>query len=117
MKFLVDAQLPARLVAHLVAAGHEAMHTRELSKGNRTVDEDIAAIADRENSVVVTKDGDFTTSHHLSGKPRRLLLIATGNLSNDDLFRLIDGNLPGVVEALEKHSFVELSQSRLTVHD
>ena len=67
--------------------------------------------------MVVTKDGDFTTSHHLSGKPHRLLLIATGNLSNEGLFLLVGNNLQAVVEALEKHSFVELSMSRLTVRD
>ena len=113
----MDAQLPSRLVAHLIAASHQAVHTRELPQGNRTSDEQIAAIADRESSVVVTKDGDFATSHHLSGKPRRLWLITTGNLPNDSLFRLIDRNLQGVVEALEKYNFVELSRSRLTVHD
>ena len=113
----MDAQLPSRLVAHLVAAGHQAVHTRDLPQGNRTSDDQIAAISDRESSVVITKDGDFATSYHLSGKPRKLLLITTGNLPNGSLFRLIDSNLQEVVEALEKYKFVELSRSRLTVHD
>jgi predicted nuclease of predicted toxin-antitoxin system len=35
MKFLVDAQLPRRLAQWLQAEGHEAVHTRDLPKGNR----------------------------------------------------------------------------------
>jgi len=30
MKFLVDAQLPRRLLAHIQAAGFEAIHTLDL---------------------------------------------------------------------------------------
>lgn len=36
MRFLVDAQLPRRFCAWLVEAGHDAVHTLELPKGNRT---------------------------------------------------------------------------------
>ena len=38
MKFLVDAQLPRRLVYRLQEAGHEAIHTLDLPLGNRTPD-------------------------------------------------------------------------------
>ncbi|HEX4349105.1 MAG TPA: DUF5615 family PIN-like protein, partial [Verrucomicrobiae bacterium] len=56
MKFIVDAQLPRRLARELAAAGHDAMHTLDFPAGNRTPDEDIAAVAVREGRVVVTKD-------------------------------------------------------------
>ncbi len=56
MKFLVDAQLPTRLTQQLAAAGHDAVHTSELPNGNRTPDAEIAALADAEDRVVVTKD-------------------------------------------------------------
>ena len=36
MKFLVDAQLPRRFVGWLAEAGHDALHTLDLSLGNRT---------------------------------------------------------------------------------
>ena len=36
MKFIVDAQLPRRLVNELAAAGHEVVHTLDLPLGNRT---------------------------------------------------------------------------------
>ncbi len=36
MKFIVDAQLPRRLALELAAAGHDAVHTLDLAKDNRT---------------------------------------------------------------------------------
>lgn len=38
MKFLLDAQLPRRLVIKMQAAGHDAIHTLDLPLGNRTPD-------------------------------------------------------------------------------
>ena len=39
MKFLVDAHLPPGLCVLLRAAGHDALHTRELAAQNQTPDE------------------------------------------------------------------------------
>jgi len=55
--------------------------------GYRTTDPEIASIADDEGRVVVTKDRDFRDSHLLRGVPRRLLIVTTGNISNNDLWR------------------------------
>jgi predicted nuclease of predicted toxin-antitoxin system len=38
MKFLVDAQLPRRLAHRLRDRGHDALHTLDLERGNRTPD-------------------------------------------------------------------------------
>jgi len=46
VKFLVDAQMPARLARSLRNAGHDARHTTELMDGNRTTDRRIAEVAD-----------------------------------------------------------------------
>jgi predicted nuclease of predicted toxin-antitoxin system len=80
VKFLVDAQLPARLVVLLASAGHDAIHTSSLPNGNRSTDAEITAVADAEERVVVTKDGDFRDAHLLRHAPRRLLLVLTGNI-------------------------------------
>ncbi|MCX6911434.1 MAG: hypothetical protein NTY01_25785 [Verrucomicrobia bacterium] len=65
---------------------------------------------------MVTKDSDFVTSFLLRGTPSKLLLISTGNITNDALSRLLAANLPALVSALSTHSFVELSASAMTVH-
>src|SRR5437868_6847154 len=69
MNFLVDAQLPRRMTAWLAAAGCDAIHTLDLPDANRTTDEQINDVADREQRVVVTKDADFVDSHLLRGRP------------------------------------------------
>jgi predicted nuclease of predicted toxin-antitoxin system len=116
MNFLVDAQLPRRLALELAASGHDAVHTLDLPAANRTQDKDIVALAIRENRIVVTKDNDFVVSFHLQRLPPKLLLISTGNVSNDKLSRLIASNLPALESAFSKHDFAELSATAITIH-
>src|SRR5713226_7110917 len=108
MKFLVDAQLPRRLTAWLTAAGCDAIHTLDLPDANRTTDEQLNDIADREQRAVVTKDADFVDSHLLRGRPAKLLLISTGNISNRDLEALVAPLIPDIVREFQAHSFLEL---------
>ena len=96
MRGLVDAQLPRRLVHVLGALGWEVIHTLDLPLGNRTPDGTIARIADLEDRFVITKDADFVHSHLLRGRPRRLLLVATGNVTNDALIRLFTTYAPHI---------------------
>lgn len=116
MKFLIDAQLPARVARQLNDAGHDALHTTQLVEGNRTTDDAIAWIADEQDRVVVSKDRDFRDSHLLRGSPRRLLLVSTGNVTNNDLLALLAEHLNEVVAALERTSLVELGLRDLFVH-
>ena len=116
MKFLIDAQLPARLTRFLNEAGHDALHTSELPDGNRTTDAQIAERADRDERVVVTKDHDFRDSHLLSRSPRRLLVVATGNITNAALLALFEANLDAIVGALGEVDFVEISAHSLLLH-
>lgn len=117
MKFLIDAQLPARLVRHLVEAGHDAIHTLDLSGANRTRDDEIADRSDVEDRVVVSKDGDFRDSHLLRGTPKKLLIVATGNIANQELLALFDEHVEAIVAALDSADLVELGSEELTVHD
>jgi predicted nuclease of predicted toxin-antitoxin system len=117
VKFLVDAQLPVRLARRIADAGHDVVHTTDLPDGNRTSDADIADTADADERVVVTKDRDFRDSHLLRSTPQRLLIVTTGNISNDELTCLFDRHLEAIVTALQEVPFVELGPDRLIVHD
>jgi predicted nuclease of predicted toxin-antitoxin system len=115
VNFLVDAQLPRRMTAWLTAAGSDAMHTLDLPDGNRTTDEQINDVADREQRVVVTKDADFVDGHVLRGRPAKLLLVSTGNISNRDLEALVVPLIPAIVHEFQTHSFLELGQAGIVV--
>jgi predicted nuclease of predicted toxin-antitoxin system len=101
VRLLVDTHLPRRLVHRLRQAGHDAVHTLDLPRGNRTRDAQINEIAAREQRVVVTKDADFVNSFIVSRRPAKLLLVSTGNITNADLEALVVAALPAI-EALSR---------------
>ena len=108
MRFLVDAMLPRRLAGRLERCGHDAIHTLDLPGGNRSDDPDVADAADSGGRVLISKDADFVDSHFLRRRPRRLLLISTGNASNPELFAMLDPLLPRLPDAFEEADLVEV---------
>jgi len=116
VRFLVDAQLPRRLASTLSDLGHDSIHTLDLPARNATPDREVASVADREDRVVVTKDGDFRLSHLLTGRPRRLLYVATGNIANEVLLELVRRHLTEVEEAFQNSAHVELTVDSLIIH-
>jgi predicted nuclease of predicted toxin-antitoxin system len=99
----------------LGAAGCDAVHTLDLPHGNRTTAEQINDVADGEQRVLITKDADFVDTHVLRGRPARLLLISTGNISNRNLEALMVPLIPDIVREFGSHVFVELGRSGITV--
>jgi predicted nuclease of predicted toxin-antitoxin system len=116
MKFLVDAQLPRRLVRQFQQAGIEAIHTLDLPLGNRTPDTTINELSVNEHYIVVTKDLDFIDSFHLHKKPWKLLLIATGNIKNADLEALFLANIAKIVDGFKTVDFIELNRTTIIFH-
>ncbi len=116
MNFLVDAHLPRRLAYHLRDAGHDALHTLDLPKKNRTTDTEICEIAARERRVVITKDADFVNSFLLARKPYKLLLISTGNIRNADLEALFIPQISAITTAFATYDYIELTRAALIFH-
>jgi predicted nuclease of predicted toxin-antitoxin system len=81
------------------------------------VDAPVMECADADGRVLVTKDDDFVQSRLLRGRPRQLLLVATGNVDNRSLEALVRAALPQVEKAFEDSQFVELGAQHLTVRD
>ncbi|MEQ1591570.1 MAG: DUF5615 family PIN-like protein [Thiobacillaceae bacterium] len=117
MRFLVDAQLPKRFCVWLTEAGYESVHTLDLPQKNRTTDNEILDVAEKERRIVVTKDDDFVQSFLITGRPAKLLLISTGNIANDKLETIVRSQIPAMVRAFESASFVELGRESLTIHE
>ena len=93
MKLVVDAQLPKKLCEILNQLGLESLHFDTLPLGDETPDKEIAAFADKQKLMLITKDFDFYHSHMTEGKPAKLFLITTGNLKNRQLFDLFRNNI------------------------
>ena len=116
MNFLFDAQLPRRLAVRLRELGHGAIHTLDLPRANQTTDHEVCELSLRESLVVVTKDSDFADSLLLRGRPWKLLLVTTGNISNHDLEVLFLANLEAAIKGFASCSYVELSRSAIVLH-
>jgi predicted nuclease of predicted toxin-antitoxin system len=116
MNILVDAHLPRRLVHWLRLRGHDVLHTRDLPQGNRTGDDTINVRSVVEKRIVITKDTDFVNSFILKQHPYKLLLISTGNISNDDLMALFSHYITDIEHVLTTHAYVEISRTALIIH-
>ena len=116
MRFLVDAQLPRRLIKQLQQAGAEATHTLDLPLGNRTPDTAINELSVNEQYIVVTKDADFVDSFHLYKKPWKLLLVSTGNIRNIDLEALFVANLEKIINGFDTFDFIEINRTNIIFH-
>jgi len=103
------------MVGWLNNAGCDAVHTLDLPAGNRSTDDQIIEVAEREQRVVVTKDADFVNSHLLSGRPSKLLLVSTGNISNRDLEQIMVPLIPSIVAEFQTNAFLELAQPGVVV--
>ena len=116
MKFLVDAQLPVRIVRCLQRLGYDTIHTKDLPLKNATPDTEINALSLKEKRIVITKDNDFFQSFILYKKPYKLLFITTGNISNNDLEILLVKNIEQLVELFTQHELIEMSKDSLIIH-
>jgi predicted nuclease of predicted toxin-antitoxin system len=113
MKFLIDAQLPASLCHGFRSLGHDAIHVEQLPDGSSTSDSEIIDIADESNMIVVTKDSDFYYSHILNHKPRKLLLVRTGNTNIKELKEIFEKFINSLADNFEKHDIIELHKDFL----
>jgi predicted nuclease of predicted toxin-antitoxin system len=116
MNFLVDAHLPRRLAQWLRARGHDVIHTRDLPQGNRTGDSTINARSLAEERIVITKDADFVDSFILKRQPYKLLLVSTGNITNDDLIAIFARHIQIIEQALDTNDYNELSRTAFIIH-
>jgi predicted nuclease of predicted toxin-antitoxin system len=116
MKFIIDAQLPSGLANWLSEKGHPSIHTLSLPSKNKSTDLEILEVALTEERIVVSKDSDFYESFILNQKPKKLLLISTGNISNSELQDLLERNLSKIINLFNAHSLIEVDQKDIIVH-
>jgi predicted nuclease of predicted toxin-antitoxin system len=116
VNFLIDAQLPRLLALNLQELGHQATHTLDLENSNRTSDQAISSYADSHDAVVVSKDRDFLDSHLINGSPARLLMVATGNISNHRLLSIFKNHIISIENAFAQANWVELNVEGLIIH-
>jgi len=116
VKWPIDAQLPRRLATRLTELGHDAVHSRDLPRGNRSTDSDLCKIADASGRILVSKDRDFLDSFYINGLPLQLLWVTVGNATNTDLLKLLESMLPDLQQAFAHSTCIEITSHELIVH-
>lgn len=99
MNFIIDENLPLRLVGWIAARGATAHHVATL--GLRGVpDRDVWAAALASRAVVVSRDSDFIdiARREMTGCAVRLTI---GNCSTATLLSWLDGRWPTIVKLIE----------------
>ncbi|MGB4958743.1 MAG: DUF5615 family PIN-like protein [Saprospiraceae bacterium] len=101
-KWIIDTQLPPKLINIFIDLGYDAVHTKSYSEGIFLSDTAIRKLALQENRIIITKDSDFYNSHFIDAKMPPVLYLKIGNISNKDLISLIKNNLSTIVLAFDQ---------------
>jgi predicted nuclease of predicted toxin-antitoxin system len=116
LRFLVDNALSPVVAEALVAAGHEALHVRDLGMQAAT-DEEIFEVAAGEGRTIVSADTDFGTILALrrTAEPSVLIFRRSSGRRPEDQARLLLRQLPRISDALERGSVVVIEEDRLRI--
>lgn len=117
MKFIVDANLPFKLVLNLRKNGFDVLHTDNLPNKEKTSDKEIRDLSIAQERIVISKDSDFLDSHLITGIPEKFLYISTGSIINRDLILLIEQNLPQIIQLFNEYDLIELDNNELILHE
>ena len=113
MRFLIDECLPPRMAVLLRDAGHDCAHIYELGLGGQP-DEQVMALADRENRILVSAGTDF--GELLANAPvlaPSVILFRRADKRARSLAAVVLANLEQVTEDLAAGALVVISDTRI----
>jgi predicted nuclease of predicted toxin-antitoxin system len=113
VRFLIDECLPAALAAELRDAGHDCVHVYEIGLGGQP-DEQIMALADRDQRILVSADTDF--GQLLASAPvvaPSLILLRRADKRPGSLAAVLLANLGQVEDDLAAGALVVISDTRV----
>lgn len=117
MKFLVDANLPFKLIKNLESKGYDVIHTDHLTNKERTTDQEIRKISIVQDRRIITKDSDFLDSHILIDVPSKPLFIGTRNITNVEFFNLFNKYLDQIAVLFKDYKLIKMNNEYINVHE
>lgn len=90
MKFLCDVHISLKISKLLDKKEEVSIHVNSIMDRWHTKEKDIIDYADKNDLIIVTKDQDFKNSHLLKRKPKKLIKIGLGNVSNTELWKILE---------------------------
>ena len=116
MRFLLDENQSPRIAEFLIAAGHDAIHVRDLGL-QTSPDTRILAVARMDERVVVSADTDFgeLLAQSNADRPSLLVLRRQQQRRSQEIAALILVNLPEVAEDLAAGAVVVFDADRVRI--
>jgi predicted nuclease of predicted toxin-antitoxin system len=113
LKFLIDMPVTPDAGPHLRAAGHDAIHAVDLGLA-RAPDNELLAVARREERIVVTADLDYPRLIALQHADRPgVILFRGGAYSDREMLALLDRVLARASALDLEHSIVVVDRTRI----
>lgn len=110
MKFLLNENIPPSLVAHLLSAGYESVHSYECGLSEKS-DEEVILFALSRGYIIVTHDLDYGRMISLSGKAKPLVITFRQNtISPLIISESLLMALPQISEVLENGALVSIDE-------
>lgn len=116
MRFLCEVHISYKLSHYLSNKGFHTEHINQILNKWHTADSAIAAYANQNDFILITKDSDFRDSYLLKKSPKKVIKISLGNISNSNLiiqfekyFQLIEK------EFRSEYCFLEMSAEEVFI--
>ena len=94
MKLLLDANVSWRLTIKLKLFYEDCLHVDYAGLNNPAKDIEIWNFALHNNLIIVTNDEDFLNLVNIKGFPPKIVLLKTGNQSNNYIEKLLINHKP-----------------------
>ncbi len=116
MKFLIDNAVSPRVAEGLRAAGHDAVHVRDLGL-SAAADSTVFSRAAQDERVLISADTDFGVLLAVRRENRPSVLLLRGALSRrpEEQLRLVLANLEALAEPLKEGALEVLTEKKLRV--
>ncbi len=119
MDFLIDVHLPISLSKFLSKQPNcTSVHVNQILQKWHTTDAEICRHADKNDLVVITKDGDFKNSHFINKTPKKIIRVTLGNITNKEAIAFFDKYLPFILPLSAKTDFyIEIDKEQIIIID
>lgn len=111
-EYWIDANLPPQLAVWLNEKFSVQAYSLKELKLLQTADKEIYNLASKNNIIILTKDEDFAELLRLKGAPPKVIWVTVGNISNQQLKKIILDCFEKAVQKLEtENNLVEITTS------